>query len=156
VAQAAKALTPSAYVAKAMKKFSPPVQAVAQAALKRLRARLPGAQEFVYDTYALTIAFGPHERPSDALFGVTLYRNHVNLGFMHGALLEDPERILQGSGTQFRHVRLVPDASVLDDPGLRALIEQAIETSDVPFDPKAKRTMSIRTAPKKKTRVVGR
>ncbi len=139
-----------------MKKFSPSVQAVAQAALKTLRARLPGAQEFVYDNYALTIAFGPHDRPSDALFGVTFYRNHVNLGFIHGALLEDPDRILQGSGSQFRHVRLVPDASVLDQPGVRALIEQAIETSDVPFDPKARRTMSIRTGPKKKTQTVVR
>ncbi len=41
-------------------KYTPEVQSVATAVLAKLRARLPGAVELVYDNYnALAIAFGP-------------------------------------------------------------------------------------------------
>lgn len=41
-------------------KFTPEIAAFAQASLFRMRARLPGAMELVYDNYnALAIGFGP-------------------------------------------------------------------------------------------------
>ena len=49
------------------------------------------------------------------------------------------------SGNQVRHIRLVPDVSVLDEPAVRALIAQAIATSDVPLNPKQRRKMVIRS-----------
>ena len=120
------------------------------AAIAKVRKHLPGAVELVYRTYALVVGFGPsEERPSDAIFSVVAYSNHVSLCFLHGALLDDPDKLLSGSGNQVRHVRLVPDASVLDRPGIRALIRQAIETSDVPVDPKRRRKLVIRSVSKK-------
>ena len=65
--------------------------------------------------------------------------------FLQGALLEDPEKRLTGSGNQVRHIRLVPDVSVLDEPAVRALIAQAIATSDVPLNPKQRRKIVIRS-----------
>src|SRR3954464_11965111 len=118
------AMSASAHLAAALAKFSPQVRAVANAALAAMRQRLPGAAEFVYDNYnALVIGFGPTDRPSDALFSVVLYPRHVNLGFLQGALLDDPAGVLLGTGTQFRHIRLIPDASVLARPEVAALIE---------------------------------
>ena len=45
----------------------------------------------------------------DAPFGyVNVFTSHVNVGFFHGAALEDPARLLQGSGRFMRHVKLRP------------------------------------------------
>jgi len=45
----------------------------------------------------------------DAAFGyVNSFKSHVNVGFFHGAQLEDPARLLEGSGKRMRHVKLQP------------------------------------------------
>jgi hypothetical protein len=43
----------------------------------------------------------------DAPFGyVNTFKSHVNVGFFHGAALEDPAGLLEGSGKRMRHVKL--------------------------------------------------
>jgi len=54
----------------------------------------------------------------DASFAyVGAYRDHVNVGFFLGALLDDPARLLEGTGKRGRHVKLwpgrEPDAAAL-------------------------------------------
>ena len=112
-----------------------------------MRKRLPGAIELVYDNYyALVVGFGPNEqRPSEALFSVVIYPRHVSLCFLYGAELDDPQKILQGSGNQVRHIRL-EDANTLDQPEVRALIAQAITASDTPFKRTGRRKVVIRMA----------
>jgi hypothetical protein len=45
----------------------------------------------------------------DAPFGyVNVFTRHVNVGFFHGAALQDPARLLQGTGKFMRHVKLRP------------------------------------------------
>jgi hypothetical protein len=45
----------------------------------------------------------------DAPFGyVNSFKTHVNVGFFHGAMLEDPAGLLEGSGKRMRHVKLNP------------------------------------------------
>ena len=131
-------------LAAAIAQHSPEVRALAKAALAKLRARLPGATELVYNNYALTIAFSPDDRPSHAVVGITLYARWINLGFMEGALLDDPERVLLGSGSQFRHVRLGA-ADDLDRPAIRALIDRAVANAAAPFDSRRRRRIDIRT-----------
>jgi len=49
----------------------------------------------------------------DAPFGyVDSFKTHVNVGFFHGAVLEDPAGLLQGTGKRMRHVKLNPDREV--------------------------------------------
>lgn len=61
----------------------------------------------------------------DAAFGyVNAFREHVNVGFFHGADLIDPSSLLEGSGKAMRHVKLRPDADV-DATALRLLIREA-------------------------------
>jgi len=43
----------------------------------------------------------------DAPFAyVNAYRDHVNVGFFYGAMLEDPAGLLEGSGKRMRHVKV--------------------------------------------------
>jgi len=145
-----RSLSSTAYVNAGVAKFSPAIRATAKSALALLRGLTPGATEFVYDNYnAFVVGFGPNDRPSDAVFSIVIYPRQVNLGFIQGALLDDPDGILQGTGSQFRHVRLIPDASVLDRPEVRAMIAKAIAAADVPFDPRRKRTISVRAISKR-------
>lgn len=129
---------------RALAQYAPEVRSLAGELLAKLRARLPGATELVYDNYALTVAFSPTDRPSHAVLGITLYPRWINLGFMEGALLDDPAHVLVGVGSQFRHVR-VNAASDLDAPAVRALIDQAVASADAPFDARRRRRIDIRT-----------
>jgi hypothetical protein len=115
-------------------KFTPEIGALIRSVLARMRARLPGAVEFVYDNYnALVIGYGPTERPSEAWFSVVAYPRRVNLFFLQGARLADPDGLLQGDGNQVRHIRL-ESAETLGTRGVRALMTRAIALSPKKFD----------------------
>ena len=115
-------------------RFEPSVAQIARAALATLRSIVPNATEMVYDNYnALVVGFSPSDRPSDAVFSVAVYRDHVSLCFLQGARFADPFGRLRGNGAQVRHIRLEGD-DALDDPQLRALIDIALDHAR-PFDP---------------------
>ncbi len=43
----------------------------------------------------------------DAAFGyVGAFKTHVNVGFFHGAALDDPAGLLEGAGKRMRHVKI--------------------------------------------------
>src|SRR5215510_2771653 len=103
-------------------KYNPEIGALAHAILEKMRARLPGAIELVYDNYnALAIGFGPTERASDVIFSIALYPRWVSLFFFHAVGLPDPEMLLRGSGNQARHI-VLKDPALLDEPAVRALM----------------------------------
>ena len=61
----------------------------------------------------------------DAPFGyVNSFKNHVNVGFFYGAVLEDPAGLLEGSGKRMRHVKLIAGCE-LRAAALSDLIEAA-------------------------------
>jgi hypothetical protein len=61
----------------------------------------------------------------DAAFGyVNAFRDHVNVGFFFGALLNDPARLLEGTGKRGRHVKLRPGRAV-DTAALAELVDAA-------------------------------
>jgi hypothetical protein len=62
---------------------------------------------------------------ADAAFGyVNIFTSHVNIGFFHGASLEDPAGILQGTGRFMRHVKASPE-TLPERESLQALIRAA-------------------------------
>jgi hypothetical protein len=66
---------------------------------------------------------GP-KKMSEHFCYLSVSKDHINIGFMYGAELTDPEGLLQGSGKLLRHVRItVPED--LKNPALRKLIEVA-------------------------------
>ncbi len=108
-------------------KYAPEIRAVARAALKKMRARLPGAIRLVYDNYnALVIGFGPTDRASDAIFSIVLYPRWVTLFFLNGVNLPDPQKLLKGSGKRVRHI-VLEDAATMDKPEVCALMVHALK-----------------------------
>jgi hypothetical protein len=120
-----------AYLDKAINRYAPDVAATAQAALKKLRARFPGARQLVYERRRLLpIGFAP-AAGGGALFSIVLYPRWVRFFFLEGAALDDPDGRLEGEGNQVRSLRLDTDAAVLDDPYIRALMAQAVKAACV-------------------------
>ena len=127
-------------------KFSPEVEKLARAVLARMRKRLRGATELVYDNYnALAIAFSPTDQRTDIILSVALYPRWVSLFFMRGATLPDPQRILKGNGNTVRHV-VIEKASDLDKPAIAAVINAAVKRADPPIDPARRGQVIVKMA----------
>ena len=126
-------------------KYTPAIQAAAKEALKKMRHRLPGAVELVYDNYnALAIGFGPTERASELFFSIALYPRWVTLFVMNGVHLPDPHCILKGSGKGVRHV-VLEDASTLDQPAVRTIMKLALDRAPLRLDPKCPNRIVIKS-----------
>jgi hypothetical protein len=134
-------------------RYTPEIAALARACLKKMRARLPGAAQLVYDNYnALVVGFGPSKRPSEAIFSLALYPRWVTLFFLQGAGLPDPDTVLQGSGKVARHVVLA-SAADLDSPAIQSLMTVALNRAKVAMDPETRGSLEIRAiAPKQRPR----
>jgi hypothetical protein len=84
----------------------------------RMRERGDDVRELMHDGC-------PTACVDDAAFGyVAAYKDHVNVGFFFGALLNDPARLLEGTGKRGRHVKLRPDREV-DSAALAQLVDAA-------------------------------
>jgi hypothetical protein len=130
-------------------RYTPEVAMLARACLKKMRAKLPGAVQLVYDNYnALAIGFGPSERASDAIFSIVLYPRWVTLFFLQGVGLPDPNKLLKGSGKVVRHIVLAAAAD-LDKPAIQALMTIALNRARAPIDPAAPWNLGIRAISEK-------
>jgi len=120
-------------------KFDAKNQAVIRQVRKALQKRFPTAREIVYDNYNFfVIGYSPTERPSDTIVSIAAAKNGVGLSFYHGASLPDPHKVLQGSGSQNRFIRL-ESAAVLDRPEVKELIDAATaQAKPLPEDGKGK------------------
>ena len=140
-----KSETPAARLKRFIGKFNPAIGAAARSALTQLRALLPPAREMVYDNYnALVIGFAATDRPSEAILSIAVFPRWVTLCFLQGAKLADPDKLLQGSGNQVRHLRL-ENARTLDAPAVRKLIARALAATPKPFDRSAPRQLIIKS-----------
>ena len=84
----------------------------------RMRQRGGDVRELMHDGC-------PTACVGDAAFGyVNAFRDHVNVGFFFGALLNDPARLLEGTGKRGRHVKLRPGCAV-DSAALAQLVDAA-------------------------------
>jgi hypothetical protein len=125
-------------------RYTPEIATLARACLKKMRAKLPGAVQLVYDNYnALAIGFSPSERASDAIFSIVLYPRWVTLFFLQGAGLPDPNKLLKGSGKVVRHIVLAA-AEDLDKPAIQALMTIALNRARAPIDSAAPGNLEIR------------
>lgn len=133
-------------------RFDPDVARVTRAARRALRRRFPTATELVCDNYhALAIGFGATDRASSAIVSLAVHASGVNLYFVHGAGLPDPGGRLEGNGRQGRFVRL-PDASLLDDPEVRALLDAAVAAARTPLPVRGRGRTMVKGAGSRGTR----
>jgi hypothetical protein len=114
--------SPTAQVAAFTAKYSPEVAALARAILAKMRTRLQGAFQLVYDNHnALAVGFVSTERASDAMLSIAVCPRWVSPFFLRGAGLADPRGALKGSGNVARHVVVKAYANVAD-PAIRELM----------------------------------
>ncbi len=148
-----KRLPPDKQLAGFVSKFSPEVAALTRAVLAKMRERLPGAVELVYDNYnALAIGFGPSERASEAIFSIAVFPRWASLFFLQGANMPDPHNLLKGQGKVARHI-VLKDAATLDKPAVRALMGVALDRAEKPIDPIRRRRIVIKSiSPKQRPR----
>lgn len=85
---------------------------------------LPGCNELLYHTHALTAVFSTTDKLTDAFCMLPIYTNHVNLGFNKGTLLSDPQGLLTGTGNLIRHID-IHEPNDYRNPRVTALIQQA-------------------------------
>jgi hypothetical protein len=138
-------MTPQEQLDEFLAKYTPDMVARANHALDRLRPRVPGAIEMVYDNYnALVVGFCASDRPSEAVLSLAFMPRWVTLCFLMGASLPDPGGLLEGDGNVVRHIKL-KDPEQIDSPAVVELIRLAVARSPAPFDPSAPGRMVIKS-----------
>jgi hypothetical protein len=124
--------------------YTPEIARKARAILAKMRKRLPGAVELVYDNYnALAIGFAAGEKMSQTVLSIVLYPRWVSMFFFVGSQLKDPDKLLKGSGSLVRHV-VLETPEMLDDPRVEALLAQVLRLS-APIDKKADNRIIIKS-----------
>jgi hypothetical protein len=96
---------------------------------RRLRAVIRAVDVNTVETVRLgdnaaTYGVGP-KKMTDGYTYIMPMRGYVNLGFYQGALLADPERLLEGTGKGLRHVK-IRSLVEANRPPVRALVAAAL------------------------------
>ena len=125
--------------AKALREFLKPYDRAVRDLALALRAvvteELVPCHETVYDgPYAVSLGYGPTGRMRDQICHVVVFARHVNLGFYYGAFLPDPDGVLEGTGSQIRHIK-IQSAADMERPCIRKYLRTALEMADVADTP---------------------
>jgi hypothetical protein len=146
-----------------LKPYDRAIQQLALSLRSLLLEEMAPCHENIYDAYsAVAIGYGPTDRLKDGVFHIAVYGHHVNLGFNHGATLDDPLGILKGTGNQIRHITIRTPAD-LERPEIRSYIRRARkvamadarklgEKSPAPLQKDGKVTSVVKAVYKKKRR----
>ena len=99
------------------------------AVARRLRAIIRAVDVSTVETVRLgdnaaTYGVGP-KKMTDGYAYIMPMRGYINLGFYQGAVLADPERLLEGTGKGLRHVKIRSLAEA-NRPPVRALVATAL------------------------------
>lgn len=98
---------PPAELIKFLRPYDRAVQKLALGLRALVLEEIAPCHENIYDAYsAVAMGYGPTDRLSDGIFHIAVYAKGVNLGFNHGATLDDPLEILDGAGKQIRHIKI--------------------------------------------------
>ena len=126
-------------------RFAPAQLRLIGAMRKGLRKRLPTAHELVYEYRDwFVISYSPNEHGYEGVLAIRASADGVKLYFNRGKDLPDPEKLLQGSGTQTRSINL-EGASTLARPAVARLIDEALARNRVPFAPTGRGSVVIRS-----------
>ena len=122
--------------------YDPHISNLALALREVVLEEAPDAIESIVKGYAVTIGFSFTGKPlKDGFCHIVTYSSHVNLGFNRGALLHDPNGVLQGTGKLIRHVT-IRKGNGLDRPFVRRYLQAAIEQIG---GPPARRASDLRS-----------
>ncbi len=138
-------LSPAKQLDSFIAKYTPAMGKLMRISLKRMRAYMPNADQMVYDNYnALVVGFGPSQKASEAILSIALYADHASLCFLQGAGLDDPQKLLLGSGNVARHIKF-NDEALFDNKDVKRLMDQALVSAKTPLDPTRKGEFVIKS-----------
>ena len=138
--------SPEKQLAGFLAKFTPPMAKLIRACRTYLRKRFPTANEIVYDNYNFfVIGYCATERSSDCIVSLAANSKGVGLSFYYGSTLPDPHKVLLGSGTQNRFVRLLDGPATLARPEVEELIAAAIAQAKTPLARSGKSKLIIKS-----------
>ena len=89
----------------------------------------PESNELIYDNYnALAIGFSLTEKAGDVFCSIAVYTKHVNFGFNRGSEIDDPEKIMKGEGSLYRHIP-IKEKSDLPKTYIKKLLKEAYQNA---------------------------
>ena len=103
---------------------TPEVQASAQALEAVIRNLLPDVV-VEFDPGNSLLAFGRSMKMRDLLFALIPHAGWVNLQLADGALLANPDGLIEGTGKRIRHVK-VRSAAAAADPKVRSIVRAQV------------------------------
>jgi hypothetical protein len=103
---------------------APDVQAAARALESVIREALPSVV-VDYDAGNGLLAFGRSMKMRDLLFALIPHAGWVNLQLADGALLPNPDGLIEGTGKRIRHIK-VRSAEAANAEGVRRAIRDEI------------------------------
>jgi len=95
------------------------VRATLEALRLLIKSTLPDTTEGM--KWGAPVYRGSDDHPLVYLYGG---KNHANLGFLRGAELDDPNKLLQGSGKSGRHIKINSSAEIQKEK-IRTLLLQS-------------------------------
>lgn len=101
----------------------------------------PEANELIYDNYnALAFGWSPSLTLRETFCSVAVMARYVHFGFYWGARMTDPEKKLQGKGSQYRYI-IIRDKADLPQDYIKKLLKEAYAYSvSIMKDPRQKIT----------------
>lgn len=102
--------------------YRPEVQALAWKVRELIFSVAPDLSEIPYPAMKV-IRYGlDGNKMAGLIYFLSPTKTGVSLGFMHGTSLPDPQKLLEGTGKNLRHVKL-KSIEAVDNPAVRALLE---------------------------------
>jgi len=95
----------------------------------------PTSNELLYQTHALTSVYTISEKLGSGYCHIPIYSAHLNIGFNKGALLNDVDQLLEGTGKLIRHIKVTHKKDYRNKKVkslIKAAIKFAIEDMDKP------------------------
>ncbi|HYP42173.1 MAG TPA: DUF1801 domain-containing protein [Chloroflexia bacterium] len=105
--------------------FSPTVRELAMRTRELVRSTLPSGYEGVHPGRN-SIIYGTSGKMVDWICYISPLKSRINLGFLRGGELPDPEGLLEGTGKLLRHVK-IRQVEDIEKPAIKALLVAAVE-----------------------------
>ena len=111
---------------KFLKPYDRNIQELALWVRKYIRSLYPAVNETIWDAAsAVSMGFSFTSKWNEGFCHIAVYTSHVNLGFNQGARLKDPKKMLNGTGTHIRHIRITNRKSFPEEY-VSELLQQAV------------------------------
>ena len=125
-----------------LKRYNRGVQELTLALRELVLEELAPCCEYIVEVYIVSILYGPTHRMKDGICYIGVIKDHVNLGFIRGSELADPQRILEGTGKQMRHIK-IRNMSDLERPAIRTYLQEACERAGYEVATDKEKTVTI-------------